>query len=349
MRVLFLGETYRADAKTWIEGVELNLGKKIETKEVPFTPQRWRRILYFLRFLGELFILRFKKPYDIVLAERATSYGFFALLVKSKLKVVAQQGITDAFPESGFTGVYKRYFQRKVYKNVDLIHAWGNVMTYAMLESGAPPSRIMVLPKGINLSLYNYRTFSEKNHDPIGIVTRSLSEIYRHEDILKAFQILKEKGVKVDCWIVGDGVLREKLEGISKALKIEDRVRFFGRIDNKLLPELLEESDFYLAVPETEGVSASLFEAMACGSFPIVTDLPANRAFIRPGQNGFLVPVGKPDILASAIEKFILNKNDYRIQTQLNRDFIESRVSFDKNMKLIFARYLQLLEQKKRK
>ncbi|TVP46544.1 MAG: glycosyltransferase [Mongoliibacter sp.] len=347
MRILFLGETYRADAKTWIEGIELNLGKKIETKEVAFTPQRWRRLLFFARFLIELFFMRFQKPYDLVLAERATSYGFFALLVKAKVRVVAQQGITDAFPEEGFTGIYKRYFQRKVYKKADLVHAWGNVMTYAMLESGAAPSKIMVLPKGINLSHYKFRPQTQKEHEAIGIVTRSLSDIYRHEDILKAFAILKRRGVNASCWIVGDGVLRTKLEDLSKELEVEDRIRFFGRIDNKLLPELLAESNFYLAVPETEGVSASLFEAMASGSFPIVTDLPANRAFIRQGENGFLVPVGQPEILASKIEEYILNKDKYFDQVQLNRDFIESKVSFERNMKLIFERYLQLLEKKK--
>lgn len=344
MKILFLGETYRADAKTWIEGIETFSGAKIDTMEVPFSPKRWKRISLFLLFLVQLIRLRTQKSFDIVLAERATSYGFFSLLVKARVKVVAQQGITDAFPEEGFTGLYKRFFQRSVYKNVDLIHAWGHVMTYAMLESGAAPSKIMVLPKGINLQRYTFSEKHEFNSTPIGIVTRSLSDIYRHDIILQSLAILKEKGIEVKLRVVGDGVLMEDLKLLAKNLQISNQVMFLGRVDNDKLPVLLNDSDFYVAIPETEGVSASLFEAMAGGCFPIVTDLPSNRAFIRPGQNGLLVPSGDAQKLADAIELFLASRSKFTEYVRENRAYIESEVDFNKNMEIIWSRYQQLLK-----
>ncbi len=346
MRILFLGETYRADALTWIRGVEREAGVKICTMEVPFAPSRLKRLIYFLVFFVKIIFSR-EKEWDIVMAERSTSYGFFALFVKSKIRVVAQQGITDAYPETGFSGVYKRFIQRLVYKRVDLIHAWGNVMTYAMVESGANPSKILNLPKGINLSLYsNVRPFEFKNSIPIGIVTRSLSSIYNHHDILHAFKILKDRGMYVVCWIVGGGVLEKELSLLADKLDIKDRVVFHGKIDNDLLPEKLVKSDFYLAVPETEGVSASLFEAMATGCFPIVTDLPSNRAFISPGINGFLVPVHNPARLADAIQAFLKESERFSIGILANRRYVEEQVNFKENMKLIFKEYLKLLTNK---
>jgi glycosyltransferase involved in cell wall biosynthesis len=54
--------------------------------------------------------------------------------------------------------------------------------------------------------------------------------------------------------------------------KIEYRERFSGRIPNTELPELLRASNFYISMPITEGVSASLFEAMASNCYPIVTN-----------------------------------------------------------------------------
>ncbi|WPR77806.1 glycosyltransferase [Algoriphagus sp. NG3] len=349
MRILFLGETYRADALTWMRGVEKESGVKICTMEVPFAPSRLKRLVYFLKFFFRIAFSSGEK-WDIVMAERSTSYGFFALFVQSKIRVVAQQGITDAYPETGFSGVYKRFVQRLVYKRVDLIHAWGYVMTYAMVECGADPSKIMTLPKGINLNLYSHvRPFEFNNTIPIGIVTRSLSSIYNHHDILNAFKILKDRGVNVICWIVGGGVLEKELRDLVSTLDIKDRVVLQGKIDNDLLPEKLIKSDFYIAVPETEGVSASLFEAMSTGCFPIVTDLPSNRAFIRSGINGFLVPVHSPTRLADAIQEFLEEPERFSNGILSNRRYVEENVNFEENMKLIFKEYLRLLANKNKK
>lgn len=346
MKILFLGETYRADALTWIRGIEKESGSKISTMEIPSHPSRIKRLLYFVRFFFRILSSR-GETWDIVMAERSTSYGFFSLFLNSKIKVVAQQGITDAFPETGFTGVYKRFIQKLVYKKVDLIHAWGNVMTYAMVECGAIPSKIMILPKGINLNLYTDRRMGAgEKSPPIGIVTRSLTEIYNHQDILHAYRILKDRGINAICWIVGDGVLAKELSQMANDLDIADRVILWGKIANDLLPEKLAKSDFYIAVPETEGVSASLFEAMATGCFPIVTDLPANRAFIRWDINGFLVPVNNPLILADTIQKFVAESGKFSGAIAANRQFVEENVNFEVNMKIIYKEYLKLLAKK---
>ena len=116
-----------------------------------------------------------------------------------------------------------------------------------------------------------------------------------------------------------------------------------GKVDNNDLPDLLNQSNLYIAMPETEGVSASLFEAMACGCFPIVSDLPANRAFIQSGVNGFLIEVGNVDQLAAAIIKYLEAPNSFQQAIIQNRKFIEQQVNLDTNMKLIYQTYLKLL------
>jgi glycosyltransferase involved in cell wall biosynthesis len=40
---------------------------------------------------------------------------------------------------------------------------------------------------------------------------------------------------------------------------------------------------------------------MACGAFPIVTEIPSNREWIVDNQNGFLVPIDDEGILARKI------------------------------------------------
>ncbi len=342
-RILFLGETYRADAQTWIRGIERVSGVKIDTLEVASSGSRVARILGFLAFGLKIVRRNFGKSYDLVLAERATSYGLFSLFVRSKRRVVAQQGITDAWPENGFSGVYKRFLQKIVYQKVDLIHAWGQVMVPAMLSSGAKPERILVLPKGLDLSIYTFVPLTQK--DPFhAIVTRSLSPVYHHSDILEAVHILKSRGKEIRLTLVGDGDQRPFLEEMAIQLGISDQVKFLGRIPNSDLPALLREAAIYLSVPETEGVSASLFEAMASGCFPIVTDLEGTRAWIEHGKNGFLVPVRAPQALAEALADFWEKKSQLAEAVQANRQMIEQKANLDQNMTIIWNRYLHLYQ-----
>ncbi|MEN2281256.1 glycosyltransferase [Algoriphagus sp. SE2] len=342
MRILFLGETYRADAISWMKGVEANLGVKLETRELPKGNSRVLRMIAAFGFFGKLLLTRFSKPYDLVLAERATSYGFFALFVHTKKRVVAQQGITDVYPEGGFSGFYKSFLQRFAYKKADLVHAWGNVMTYAMLESGASPYKIMVLPKGIDLS--RYRCPDKKDLSPSFIVTRSLYDLYRHIDIVEAVKILQDRYIYIKGYMVGDGPEKPEVQSLIHKYQLQDRLILKGHVPNDQLPELMDLCRYYIAVPTTEGVSSSLFEAMASGCYPIVTDLPANQAFIKNGKNGHLVAPCQPTELADAIESVLKGGNQVDEALEENRRYIELHVDYKKNMKIISDKYRTLMQ-----
>lgn len=347
VKILFLGETYRADAKSWIKGIERESDTRLETMEIQRSETRIGRIFNALIFFIQILQTRFRTRYDLVLAERATSYGMFSLFVHAKFRIVAQQGITDAFPEEGFSGFYKRIIQRWVYQKVDLIHAWGHVMTYAMLNSGAAPHKILVLPKGIDLDLYRFSNPRRVHVKPLSlIVTRSLYELYRHKDIVRSIAILRDQGLKVNGVLVGEGPEKPSLVQLCRELNIQDQIDFTGLIPNEKLPELLSQSAIYVAFPTTEGVSSSLFEAMAMGCFPIVSDLPANQAFLFQKKNGILVPVEDVSQLANAIRFAVENPKMVENTILMNREFIEQHVDFKKNMKVIYQRYLDLLVQK---
>ncbi len=123
-------------------------------------------------------------------------------------------------------------------------------------------------------------------------------------------------------------------------------MKFLGRIPNDELPTLLTQCPLYISVPTTEGVSSSLFEAMASGCFPIVTDLPGNRAFINPKQNGDLVQIDNPNALANAILNFFENPSEFEAAIIQNRKLIDNQVDRTNNMKVFWQKYQILLNQK---
>ncbi|TDW47249.1 protein involved in gliding motility RemC [Flavobacterium sp. 270] len=342
-KILFLGESYRADAITWMKGLKEFGDFEIITWELQ-TPnsRRFKRINeYLFSPIAIRKIVRQEKP-DMVIAERTTSYGFLAALSGAKTIAVAQQGRTDLWPEGSILLPFKKFIQKYAFKKAHLIHAWGPVMTISMKAIGVDMNKVLVLPKGIDLSLFTSSTSNATRIE--AIVTRSLQPEYRHDIILKAFSILHQKGIDFSLTIVGDGTRLNSLKDLAKDLQIEDKVIFTGRIPNTELPKLLQQSNIYISMPTTEGVSASLFEAMACNCYPIVSDIPGNQSWIKHRENGQLIEVDNIEILAEELIWSFENLESRNLAIIENRKFVEENANYDINMKVIADKYHELLD-----
>lgn len=345
-KILFLGETYRADAITWMNGLKEFGNFEIITWELKTSNHTFfSRFLRILEFCTGLFqikkIIKLHQP-DIVIAERTTSYGFLAAISGVKPIVVAQQGRTDLWPEKSILLPLKKIIQRYAFQKADLIHAWGPVMTISMKAINVNMNKVLVLPKGIDLTKYTNK--NSANPSKISaIVTRSLMPEYSHDIILEAFSILNQENIDFELTIVGDGKLLPKLKELATKMKIENKVNFTGRIPNQQLPELLQKSIFYISMPITEGVSASLFEAMASGCYPIVTHIPGNQSWIKHKENGQLIAVDNFRMLAEEI-RWAFENSDYRNEAVLkNRKFVEENADYNTNMKIIADKYHELI------
>lgn len=350
-KILFLGETYRADAQTWIQGLQQFGDFEVVTWELKTSSDGWYRLKRLWELSKTFFTIRSiarKFNPDMVIAERTTSYGFLAALCGIQPIAIAQQGISDLWPENSLLFYLKKIIQKRAFRKADLIHAWGPVMAQHMIKSGVDMSKVMILPKGINLSIFHYDD-SKETQKIEAIVTRSLLPEYKHEVILKAFGMLKEKEIPFNLTIVGQGIQSESLKLLSRKLGINQHVHFAGSIENHQLPPLLQKANIYISTPTTEGVSASLFEAMACGCFPIVTDLPGNRSWIRQHDNGILVPSENSLQLAQEIE-FAFTNPELRQKAVLNnRKFVEQHANYEVNMKSIATKYQELIAQQNSK
>lgn len=345
-KILFLGESYRADAITWTNGLKEFGDFEIISWELQ-TPNNslLSRILRTLEFSFAPFtirkIIRQQKP-DMIIAERTTSYGFLAALSGLKPSAIAQQGKTDLWPENSISIPFKKILQNYAFKKATLIHAWGPIMAAHMENSRVDMTKVLVLPKGIDLDLFENKNTA--NSDKISaIVTRSLLPEYRHEVILKAFGVLHQKGIDFSLTIIGNGKQLDFLKKSAKELNIENKVVFTGKIPNTELPKQLQKSNFYISMPITEGVSASLFEAMACGCYPIVSDIPGNQSWIRHRENGQLITVDDIEMLANEI-LWAFENSDIRKKAVINnREFIEKHVDYRINMKIIADKYHELI------
>ena len=352
-KILFLGETYRADAITWMNGLKQFGDFEIITWELKTMSNgngglnRMMRILeYSTAFYKIKRLIRKQNP-DMVIAERTTSYGFLAALSGIRPVAIAQQGITDLWPETSILFPIKKAIQNYAFRKADLIHAWGKIMTYSMEKANVDMQKVMIMPKGVDLTIF-------ENKNPVddskihAIVTRSLAPEYCHDVIIKGFAVLHEKGFDFKLTIVGDGLQLPFLKDLAKKLNIEDKVIFTGRIPNTQLPKLLQESNYYISMPVTEGVSSSLFEAMATNCYPVVTDIPGNQHWIRHRENGQLIKADDSQLLADELIWAIENPVYRNEVLKNNRLFVEENADYNINMKKIADQYHALINTTKK-
>lgn len=351
-KILFLGETYRADAITWMNGLKEFGGFEIITWELKTANKTFfNRIGRVLEYSIALFkikkTIQLHRP-DMIIAERTTSYGFLAALTGVKPVAIAQQGLTDLWPKNGLTIPLKKRMQQYAFKKADLIHAWGTAMTVSMQTLGVDMNKVLILAKGIDTEKFKPQKNSQ--FDTISaIVTRSLMPEYRHEVILKAFGILHHKGIDFKVTIVGDGKLSNSLKQLAQELQIDNKVVFTGLIPNTKLPELLQHANFYISMPITEGLSASLFEAMASGCYPVVTAIAGNQSWIKHRENGQLIAIDDFEMLAQELLWSYENKEIREKAIIQNRKLVEEQLNYSINMKIIADTYHELIDISKQK
>jgi glycosyltransferase involved in cell wall biosynthesis len=347
-RILFLGETYRADAITWMNGLKQFGDFEIVSWELKTSSNGFNRIIRLFELAKAILTIKSivkKFNPDMVIAERTTSYGYLAAISGLKPMAIAQQGITDLWPLNSPLYILKKRLQNYAFKKADLIHAWGNSMAEHMKESNVEMDKVMILPKGINLDFFQFNDASDGTLIN-AVVTRSLEPEYKHDLILKAFSIVKQKSIPFKLTIIGDGTELKKLKWLAKELKIDNEVNFVGRINNNEIPKFLQQANFYISTPTTEGVSASLFEAMASGCLPIVSDLPGNRSWIQQKENGILVTIENEFKLAEEIEWAFKNTDFTKKAIVENRKFVEESANYKINMKKIAFTYHDLIKIK---
>jgi glycosyltransferase involved in cell wall biosynthesis len=342
MKILLLSDNL-ANAKQWKNAMKDFAGVEIIDWNIN-AKNRAYRALKFLVY--SLFIKRILKKYgaDLVIGYRTTSYGFLAARSGIHPCVIAAQGENDIWPTTGISVPFKKMVRRYACLKSDLIHAWGEHMKQSILLTGVDENKIIVRPRGIDLELFKFNAAKVELQRPIKLITtRSLYPEYGHDVIIKALGIVKENGYDFKYNIAGEGPNKQALEDQIANLGLSENVQLTGKIKNEELPRLLTESDFYVSMPQTEGVSASLFEAMACGCFPIVSDLKANRLFIRDKYNGYLVPVGDHQTLASVIIEVLQNQNIWKQTIAYNLELVKEKADLKKNILFFVEKYKEQL------
>jgi glycosyltransferase involved in cell wall biosynthesis len=268
--------------------------------------------------------IRARNP-DLVVAYYASSYGLIASLVSDRPYVVVTAG-SDVNLEAG-RRAYLAPLVRRALGHAAAVVCWSDSMKDAVLRFGIPPGKVMVLPRGIDTQRFLAAAANRRTNDTLRLVClRRFRRIFHHDTLIDACRLLRDRGLGFHLTLCGDGTERGTIEARIAKAGLGDRVSVFGHLRNAEVPDVLGKADMYVALPEVDGASASLFEAMSAGLYPVVSDIPANRQWIEDGVNGTLVRYDNPKPVAAAIERVAAEPALRRRAVDRNLEFARSRL-----------------------
>lgn len=155
-----------------------------------------------------------------------------------------------------------------------------NLPNVRCVNNGITPTNYPIEPSADKREKMRYAL----NLPQKGIIIASSGRIEkekRYPELIKWFNHISHNS-NMHLLILGDGSL---LEGCKEIAANNPQIIFKGRVSN--VSEYLQCSDFYISNSMSEGMSMAVCEAISCGLFPILSNIPSHRD-VAVNINGYL-------------------------------------------------------------
>lgn len=169
------------------------------------------------------------------------------------------------------------------------------------LRLGMPRRRVSMVTNGTDVPAAPAFSRSELGLPESGVVIGTVGRLVPQKatvDLVRAFALVAAKHPEARLAIVGSGPLESSVKGEASSLGIASRVHWLGAMDG---PAAMAAFDVFALSSLYEGFPYVLIEAMSRGLPIVTTAIGGAAALVEEGLNGFIVPVGRADLLADAI------------------------------------------------
>jgi glycosyltransferase involved in cell wall biosynthesis len=180
--------------------------------------------------------------------------------------------------------------------------------------------KVEVVPLGVDAEAFRPAEPVAGADRPLRALTIGrLAAVKGQAVLLDAVAELARRGCPVELTVAGWGPERERLERRAAQLGIADRVDFLGPVGQDRVAGLYAAADVFCTSSFAEGVPVVLMEAMACGLPTVATRIMGVPEVVEDGVTGLLVPPGRADALADALERLARRPDERAAMGQAGR------------------------------
>jgi glycosyltransferase involved in cell wall biosynthesis len=268
------------------------------------------------------------------------------------------EGVIPLSTAHGWAGHSLR--ERLLYHRMDkqILRFFPKVITVSedirqeLVRAGAKPGSIQTVLNGIDHTRFHrdrsratqirQRLGIADDEVVIGAVGRLETE-KRFDLLIDAFASLRTAQPSLRLLIVGEGSLRSQLEAQVERLGLGGVCRLLGQRSD--IVDLHHAFNMFVQSSANEGAPNAVLEAMALETPVVATAVGGTAQLVRDGIDGLLVPAGKIDALADAINRVLTDGQATAARVVSARDRVETELSFDARMATLEAVYTELYNQ----
>ena len=202
-----------------------------------------------------------------------------------KIKRKLQRFVSSKFFKFIFISIspaVQKIEKRNFNNNTILIKNWINAL-------------ILVPPQNIDEKTKARKNLGFSEEKVIIISIGNCSKIKNHVDIIKAIAELVKYLKNIIYLHVGEGESLTEEIHLAHDLKIDQYVKFFGKIDN--VRDVLICSDIFVMTSLVEGSSVALLEAGSCGLPLVIYNTPGLKESVLERFNGLIVKPNYEDLI----------------------------------------------------
>ena len=345
-KILFLGDANSIHVKKWVDYfvacgyithlATFSANNITSAQQVHFLSQQEVNVggnnYKYLLSVPRLAALIAKIKPDHINAHYSYSMGLVALLaLKSKrLHVptsVVCHGSDVLLPPIPYLSNLINYY---VLSNVDIVFSVSSQITTTLLSMGIKGEKIHNGMYGVernNIRSISGALWSIKEIDIISY--RSYVSNSRIAEMLQALN--RSEFYDKNIVFILPNADSKQLDELREAHPF---IIFYGGIPHEELIELVVKSKIYISATKSDGTSLSLLEAMDNGAYPVVSDIPSNRVWVKERENGRLFSTFD-QFTAIILETLRETKEFYCRNMEYNFKLIDEKALYDNRIREI--------------
>lgn len=258
-----------------------------------------------------------RKPFDAIHGFWATETGWLATVASARLRtrsiVSIAGGELAALRDFGY-GTQLRFpgreLVRRTLDRADVLTAGSSWLINLIPERHR--RRVHRIPLGVDTALFVPGGVRR------GRRLLAVSSLYPWKDLpttLTGVSRLLDEFPDVTLDVVGNGILRDRLESCATRLAIRDRVTFHGHIRYERMPEIYNNADRLVHAGRYESQGMAILEALATG-LPVIS----SRVGLAADLNGELLTTFDPGNVDHLVRALRDSFNDVASAERTARD-----------------------------
>lgn len=228
----------------------------------------------------------------------------------------------------------KKMFWPLLFRQADQIFV-PSTGTFQMIERlGISPDRITLTPYAVDNEWWKARSaevdrasvraqWGVAAGQQVILFCAKLQPWKRPLDLLRAFALANLP----DALLIyaGDGAQRDGLEQEAVRLRVRERVKFLGFVNQSQLPPIYTAADVLVLASEYEPFAVVVNEAMCCGCPVIVSDqVGAVRDLVLPVRREFVYPTGNATALSKTLKEAFADREKLRETARRAYEHVET-------------------------